>query len=219
MNEIIVDILTTGAFQTNTYILHTSGGRDALIIDPGDGESGIDEIMHTVIRNGLTIRAILLTHGHIDHAGAVSKLKEATGAKTYIHKADMELLESVALQASLFGLTPPEVATIDTYMEDGMYVGLKDLQLRAIYTPGHTPGSVSFLLDHPGDGKIFTGDTIFKGGVGRTDLWGGSHQSLMKSIRDRILTLSDHIVIYPGHGPSTTVGNERKENPFILSSH
>lgn len=208
MSSMIIEALPVGPFQCNAYVLSDPGSREATVIDPGDEAPRILEILK---RQGLRLKNILLTHGHIDHAGGAKDLRDATGAQLMIHKEDLFLYQKIHLQASLFGLPAPPVSDIDRLLEDGIEVGEGALRCRVIHTPGHTPGSVSLYFD----GKIFTGDALFMDGIGRTDLWGGSYELLMASIRERLLSLDDATEVYPGHGPATTIGRERRENPFL----
>lgn len=198
--------LVVGELGVNTYII--SKGGEGMVIDPGaEGE----RIMAVVEEMGLKIRYIVNTHGHFDHTGANGLVKERTGAILAIHREDKELLERVPYQASMFGLSAPPSPGPDLLLEDGDLLSIGDLDIRIIHTPGHTRGSVSLLVD----GVLFTGDTLFAGSVGRTDLPGGSYEELIKSIRERIMPLPEDTLIYPGHGPSTTLRQEKAFNPFL----
>ena len=208
MGTMVVEAFSVGPFQCNAFILRDADTKDAVIIDPGDDVSTILKILK---RDGLRLQYIFLTHGHIDHVGGAKDVKDATGAKVLIHMEDLFLYEKVHLQASLFGLPSPPVSDIDIFFEDGMEIGEGDLKCRVIHTPGHTPGSVSLYFSD----KLFTGDALFRDGIGRTDLWGGSYDVLMHSIREKLLRLDDATEVYPGHGPSTTIGREKRENPFL----
>ena len=203
-----VEALSVGPFQSNVFILRDDNTKEAVIIDPGDDVSTILKIL---IRGGLKLQYIFLTHGHIDHVGGAKDIKDATGAKVLIHREDLFLYEKVHLQADLFGLPSPPVSDIDIFFEDGMEIGEGGLKCRVIHTPGHTPGSVSLYFS----GKLFTGDALFRDGIGRTDLWGGSYDVLMNSIREKLLRLDEATEVYPGHGPETTIGREKRENPFL----
>lgn len=209
MALIIRDVLSVGLFQTNVYILEDDVSKEAIIIDPADEASRILKIIN---ENGLRLKYILLTHAHIDHIGALSELKGSTGAEVLLHKEDVFLYESMHLQSSLFGLSEPRVTDIDVLIENGMELGSGGLRFHVIHTPGHSPGSVCYYFSD----KLFSGDTLFKDGIGRADLWGGSHELLVESLRGILLNLDDAIEVYPGHGPSTTIGREKRENPFII---
>lgn len=204
----VVEALSVGPFQSNVFILRDNNTKDAVVIDPGDDVSTILKILK---RDGLRLQYIFLTHGHIDHVGGAKDVKDATGAKVLIHREDLFLYEQVHLQADLFGLPSPPVSHIDIFLEDGMKIGEGGLKCRVIHTPGHTPGSVSLYFSD----KLFTGDALFRDGIGRTDLWGGSYEVLMNSIREKLLRLDDATEVYPGHGPATTIGREKRENPFL----
>ena len=208
MGTMAVEALSLGPFQSNVFILRDDNTKDAVIIDPGDDVSTILKILK---RDGLRLQYIFLTHGHIDHVGGAKDVKDATGAKVLIHMEDLFLYEKVHLQASLFGLPSPPVSDIDIFFEDGMEIGEGELKCRVIHTPGHTPGSVSLHFSE----RVFTGDALFRDGIGRTDLWGGSYDVLMHSIREKLLRLDDATEVYPGHGPATTIGREKRENPFL----
>ena len=209
MASMIFETLVVGPFQSNAFILGNEETKNALVIDPGDD---VRQILEILKKNGLNLRQILLTHGHIDHVSGVKELKEATGAKVFLHKEDIFLYEQVPAQASFFGITANDLVKIDTCLEDGMEIGEGDMSCRVIHTPGHTPGSVSFYFPF---GIVFTGDTLFRWGVGRTDLWGSSHEELMVSIKERLFQLDNKTKVYPGHGPETTIGVEKRDNPFV----
>ncbi len=209
MDKMIIETLVAGPFQSNVFILGDEETRDAVVIDPGDNTVDISGILK---KNALSLKNILLTHGHIDHVNGVRALKEETGAKVFLHKEDLFLYEQLPTQASFFGITADEVVEIDNFLEDGVEIGDLILKCRVIHTPGHTPGSVSFYFP---SGILFTGDTLFRWGIGRTDLWGSSHVDLMTSIREKLFMLDDKTRVYPGHGPATTIGAEKRDNPFL----
>jgi glyoxylase-like metal-dependent hydrolase (beta-lactamase superfamily II) len=206
----IFEQLAVGALQCNCYILGDERSREALVIDPGE-EAG--RILAVIRRHGLTVRAIVQTHAHFDHVGATAPLREATGAEVCLHRGDEELYAHLGLQAQWFGLPAPVATPVTRWCGDGDELKAGGLSLHVLHTPGHTPGSI--CVRHEGDALLFSGDTLFCGSVGRTDLWGGSQEQLMASIQQRILTLPDDTVVYPGHGPETTIGQERRSNPFL----
>ena len=209
MHSIIIETLAVGPFQSNVFILGDEETRDAIVIDPGDD---IQDILEILQQNSLHLGKILLTHGHIDHVSGVKLLKEATGATVFLHTGDIFLYEQLPTQASFFGITAEEVVKIDQCLEDGMEIGEGNLRCSVIHTPGHTPGSVSFYFPQ---GIVFTGDTLFRWSIGRTDLWGSSHEEMMASIKDKLFKLDDKTTVYPGHGPATTIGSEKRDNPFL----
>jgi hydroxyacylglutathione hydrolase len=205
---VIIDRLTVGPFGTNCYILGDESNREGMVIDPGDDVKGI------LTRAGelkLNIKQIVLTHGHIDHIGALKPLKEATGAEISMHPADAKSLANRALGV-LFGLFYPPAPPPDRLLNEGDTIQVGEVKLKVLHTPGHTPGGISLA----GDGVVFTGDTLFKESIGRTDLPGGNHSEIIRSIRHKLLTLPDETVVYPGHGPETTIGTEREGNPFLV---
>ncbi|MBI2058764.1 MAG: MBL fold metallo-hydrolase [Nitrospirae bacterium] len=208
----VLETAVVGPFQCNCYILGDESTREALVIDPGDETERIDAILK---RHNLIVKAILHTHAHLDHIGGTRKLQASTNARVYLHPDDDFLFKMLPAQAALLGIRPSLAAQIDGPSKDGDGFTAGSLQLEAIHTPGHTPGSLTFRLANGAGDKLFTGDTLFLGSIGRTDLWGGSFDDIMKSIRERLLRLDDETVVYPGHGPATTIGRERKTNPFI----
>jgi glyoxylase-like metal-dependent hydrolase (beta-lactamase superfamily II) len=200
-----------GPFAENSYFLFDPDSREAVAIDPGDEA---DRLLDFVRREGLEVRAILNTHCHLDHVGAVSELKEATGAPFHIHPADRFLLDAVPSQAAFFGLRPPPVPYVDGYLAGGQTLDFAGgrIAIRVIETPGHSPGSVTF----DAGGILLSGDVLFQSSIGRTDLPGGDHETLLRSIRERLLVFPDATLVYPGHGPPTTIGRERAVNPFLV---
>jgi hydroxyacylglutathione hydrolase len=207
----IVKMLVVGPLVSNCYIVGSSSTKQGMIIDPG-AEAGT--ILRTVQQMGLSISLIVVTHAHIDHIDALRAVKEKTNAQFAIHEAEKGLLSTappVGVLASL-GLTafksPPQP---DRLLKDGDRIDVGDLHFEVLHTPGHSPGGICLL----GHGVVFSGDTLFNFGIGRTDFAGGSYELLMKSIREKLMVLPDETVVYPGHGPSTTIGDERRGNPFL----
>ncbi|MBI5598392.1 MAG: MBL fold metallo-hydrolase [Deltaproteobacteria bacterium] len=200
-----------GPLDVNCYIVWDKKTRDAVIIDPGGDAAVIEE---EALDRGLTVRHIINTHGHFDHVGADEELKHSMEAGVAIHFSDRALLENFGRQCAQFGCAAVKRnPSADLFIEDGMELGFGGLALRVLHTPGHTPGGVTLLIE--GEKVIFTGDTLFAGSVGRTDLPGGSSDTLMDSIKEKILPLGDDVMVFPGHGPETTVGDERRSNPFL----
>jgi glyoxylase-like metal-dependent hydrolase (beta-lactamase superfamily II) len=197
-----------GPFDANNYLLIDEGTKKAVLID-GSGE--VDDIKEFLDQNNATLDKVLLTHGHVDHVAGCFDLKEKLGAKIFIHKDDMTLIENTKKQLQMFGLPPTQEAPIDDFIEDGQIVEVGNLHIKAIHTKGHSKGGLCFLVED----KLFSGDTLFLGSVGRTDLPGGSYQELDESITQKIFALSGDLTIYPGHGPKTTLEYEKKNNPFF----
>jgi len=202
-----VERLVVGPFQTNTYIVHSSGR--CIIVDPG---WDCEVILSKIQKLGLEVELMVATHIHIDHINAVECIKRETGAPLAFHEKELELLSASPRMAAAFGLKYPEIKA-DTLLKEGQEVTVGGTVLRVLHTPGHSPGSITLA----GDGYAFTGDLIFMEGVGRTDFPGGSWEVLESSIREKILTMPEDTVLYPGHGPETTVRHERKFNPWIRS--
>lgn len=201
--------LSVSAVETNCYIIGCERTKIGAIIDPGDEA---DRIMARVIESGIIPKYIINTHGHIDHVGANREVKERTGAQILIHPEDADRLVRPQIQFPfLFGhlsSSPPA----DGFLEEGDIVELGEIKLRVLHTPGHSPGSISLVTDK----IVFTGDALFAGSIGRTDFPGGSYDTLINSIKTKLLTLDDDMQVLPGHGPVTTIGWERKRNPFLV---
>ncbi|MBA7680576.1 Hydroxyacylglutathione hydrolase GloC [subsurface metagenome] len=201
--------LTVGPLATNCYIVGSEPGKEGVIIDPAD-EAGM--ILTNVKELKLDIKLILLTHGHIDHVGALKEVKEATGAEVAIHCDDAEILLQ-CFSVNILGLSYPLPSLPDRLLEDRDSIDIGDLHFSVLHTPGHTPGGICILVDR----VVFSGDTLFNYGIGRCDLPGGDYSQLMKSINTKLMVLPDDTAVYPGHGPSTTIGAERQGNPFLNS--
>jgi hydroxyacylglutathione hydrolase len=206
----IVKMLVVGPFASNCYIVGSSSTKQGIIIDPG-AEAG--NILRTVQEMGLSISLIVATHAHMDHIDALRDVKESTNAEFAIHEADKELLSTAPpMSVVAFGLSPFKSAPQpDKLLRDGDQIDVGDLHFEVLHTPGHSPGGICLS----GHGVVFSGDTLFNFGIGRTDFAGGSYERLMKSIREKLMVLPDETVVYPGHGPSTTIGDERRGNPFL----
>jgi glyoxylase-like metal-dependent hydrolase (beta-lactamase superfamily II) len=206
-----VHVMEVGPLAVNCYIVEHVSARKAAVIDPGgDGRA----ILGEVGRLGLSVDKILLTHGHFDHVGAVRLLRETSGAKVHIHADDVERMATARRQGLIFGLSVPDPPQPDVIVGEGDAVTFEDRKFLVTHTPGHTPGCVSYLL-----GKMaFVGDLIFAGSIGRTDLPGGDHDALLRAVREKIFVLPDDTVLFPGHGPATTVGEEKRSNPFFTGA-
>jgi glyoxylase-like metal-dependent hydrolase (beta-lactamase superfamily II) len=207
---VIIERVVVSPFATNCYIVGSESSREGIIIDPGD-EAKV--ILKKVTDLGLDIKLIVLTHGHIDHIGALKDIKEATGAAIAIHTDDAQSLRGKgSLIISLVsGLSYPKPPPPDRLLKDGDSLDVADLHFRVLHTPGHTPGGICLA----GEGVVFSGDTLFNFGIGRTDLPGGSYRQLMENIPTKLMVLPDDTIVYPGHGPETTIGAERAGNPFL----
>ena len=195
----------------NCSIVGDESTGEAIVIDPGDD---IDRVQEILARHKLRAKYIIATHAHIDHVGGIEKLKLATGAAVLMHQADLPLYQNVGMQAQWLGVAPPGIVEVDQFLNEGDKLRWGTLELDVMHTPGHSPGSLS--LHMPGAGnRIFSGDTLFQGSIGRTDLWGGSFQQIVRSIASRLLSFPDETPVFPGHGESTTIGEEREHNPFL----
>jgi glyoxylase-like metal-dependent hydrolase (beta-lactamase superfamily II) len=209
-----IDILPVGPLQCNCSILSDPQTKEALIIDPGDEGPRIAKAVESA---GLRVVALLHTHGHFDHIGASGFVAAATGAPIRIHSADRLLYDALAEQAALFGMRADPAPPPDEPIRDRERIGFGRFAVTALHTPGHTPGSTSFLLDAGEDGSpiLFSGDTLFRRSIGRTDLWGGDTEQILESIREKLFTLPANLRVVCGHGPDTTIGEEKKSNPFV----
>jgi len=210
----IAETFPVGALQCNCTILGDPDSGEAIVIDGGDEVPAIAQRLETY---GLKARYLVHTHAHIDHIGALGPLRERVGGAGLLHPADRPLYATLAEQAVWLGLLrPPEVVALDGDLADGDVLRAGALALRCIHTPGHTPGSTSFALEAGGRTVLYTGDTLFRGAVGRWDLGGTSLADIVRSIRERLLDHDDGSVVVPGHGPTTTIGEERRANPYLL---
>jgi glyoxylase-like metal-dependent hydrolase (beta-lactamase superfamily II) len=210
-DDMIIETFPVGLLQCNCTIIGSEQTGEAIVIDPGDE---VASVVDRLERRRLTARLIVATHGHIDHVGGFKELKEATGAPVLLHEADLFLYEALGMQASLLRIPTPPATEIDGHLENGDELGAGDVKLMVMHTPGHTPGSICFH-SQSGDRRLFAGDTLFLGSIGRTDLWGGSYEEILESLRSRIVTLPEETVVVPGHGPLTTIGREKRYNPFL----
>jgi len=205
----LIDRVVVGLLQTNSYIVFDKYSNKGVVIDAG-GEPR--KIMDRIREREIEIEGIYATHCHFDHILAVRELKEALGCKFYVHRADEEVLkrsvEDVELYLGVSSFDPPKP---DGYIDDGDEIRIGRNILKVLHTPGHTPGSVSYVFD----GGVFTGDTLFAGSIGRTDMFGGDIELLVKSVVEKLFKLPDQYAIYPGHGPTSTIGIEKKFNPYV----
>lgn len=208
-----IETFAVGALGCNCSILADLEQKRAIVIDPG---GDYPEIKRRLDALGVSVEHIVHTHTHIDHVGATAPLQRSTGAAASIHEADRFLYDLLPVQASMLGIPEPERATLDGDLVDGTTRKAGDLELAVLHTPGHTPGSVCFCVKSGNDSVVFTGDTLFKRGIGRTDLWGGDSALIEKSLRERLLSLDDGTRVIAGHGPNSIIGEERTKNPFLV---
>jgi hydroxyacylglutathione hydrolase len=207
-DSVRVETFVVGPLQSNSYLVVDEGTRRAAVVDPGM-ES--EPVLEAVRAQGLRLDCLIATHAHFDHVAGSGLFKAATGAAIVMHPEDLPLLAIMPETARLFGFRAADPPRPDRLVREGDVVAVGELRLGVLETPGHTPGSISLR----GDGAVFVGDTLFAGSVGRTDLAGGSQEDLLRSIRNKLLTLPDMTVVYSGHGPPTTIGSERRNNPFL----
>ena len=236
--ELIHEVVPVGLLQCNCSILGDPATHEAIVVDPGDE---VEHILEILRRHDLNVRAIVSTHTHIDHVGGLAGLHRATGAPILIHQADLELYRRLDLQAQWLGFPAPATARIEDFLNEGDTLRWGRFAARVLHTPGHTPGSISLVVESgteesgnaqasvqpeqlaqahsylPETTRLLAGDTLFRGSIGRTDLWGGSYSQILRSIREKLLTLADEVAVYPGHGDVTSIGTERAHNPFLRS--
>ena len=203
--------LTNGAFAENAYILADRDAGAAVLIDPGEEA---ELFLRRVATERLTLAAVWLTHAHVDHILGVNRVLRETAVPLYLHPADRPLYDGLPAQGAAFGLRADAPPPPDHDLTDGQQLAVGGLTLDVLHVPGHTPGHVAFV----GQGIALVGDVLFAGSIGRTDLPGGDTATLLASIRERLLPLADETIVYPGHGPQTTIGRERRTNPFITGA-
>ncbi len=226
--KLIHEIIPVGMLQCNCSILGDPATGEAIVVDPGDE---VERILAIVRRHGLKVRTIVSTHTHIDHVGGLAELHRTTGAPVLIHEADLELYKNLDVQAQWLGIPTPAMMRIQDFVKEGDTLRWGGYQARVLHTPGHTPGSISLVVgansvpptegrpaaaaDSTASARLLAGDTLFQGSIGRADLPGGSFPQILASIREKLLVLPEDLVVYPGHGDTTTIGSEREFNPFL----
>lgn len=207
-----VDSFQVGPLGCTCSIVMDPVSKRAIVIDPGGDEERIEE---KLVSLGARVEAIVHTHTHIDHVGATAGVQRTTGARACIHEDDRFLYALLPVQSAMLGIVVPEMVDMEGSLRDGTSIRAGALEMGVLHTPGHTPGSVTFVVRAEGATHVFTGDTLFRRGIGRTDLWGGDQDAILRSLKDKILTLPEDAVVVPGHGPLTTIGDERAKNPFL----
>jgi glyoxylase-like metal-dependent hydrolase (beta-lactamase superfamily II) len=208
----IHEILTVGALQCNCSVFGDETTHEAIVVDPGDG-ADVTRIQAVLAKHALKLKAIVITHAHIDHVGGAAKLKAATGAPVYMNSADQVLYDHLEVQAGWIGMRTPERTPVDVDVRDGDNLLCGETEFQFLHTPGHTQGSLCVLV--PLQNKLLAGDTLFRDSIGRTDLPGGDGRKILRSIHDKLLTLDEGIEVVAGHGPGTTIGREKAVNPFL----
>jgi len=208
--------LVVGPLESNCIIFGCKKSKEAVVIDPGDEAK---KILNYLNQNELNLKYILQTHAHIDHIGGAEELQKKTQTKVLLHRNELLVLESLEMQALMFGLEAKPPPKINRFIKEDDNITVGNYEMRVIHSPGHSPGSVCFYISSSMNGNekhiLFAGDTLFCRGIGRYDLPGGSYEQLMKSIRDKLFALPDNTMVYPGHGPTTTIGAEKQYNPFL----
>ena len=202
-------MLVVGPIQANCYVLGCERTRQAAVIDPG---GDVDKILMALAKENLRCDYIINTHGHFDHSAENKHLKEVTKAQLVIHRADAPMIVQQAASGGMWGMKVDNSPPPDRYVEEGDLITFGDISLKVLHTPGHSKGGISLVTDK----IVFVGDTLFAGSIGRTDFPGGDHEGLIRNVREKIFPLGDDVTVYPGHGPKTTVGRERRTNPFFV---
>ena len=225
--KLIHEIIPVGLLQCNCSILGDPETHEAIVVDPGDD---VDRILEILRRHQLKVLAIVSTHTHIDHVGGLAQLHRATGAPVLFHEADLPLYRGLDMQAQWLGIPTPETMRIQDFVKEGDTLRWGSFGAHILHTPGHTPGSISLVVEptpmqtqavkttghaKAGGALLLAGDTLFHGSIGRTDLPGGSFPQILSSIREKLLVLPEEMIVFPGHGETTTIGEEREQNPFL----
>jgi glyoxylase-like metal-dependent hydrolase (beta-lactamase superfamily II) len=208
--ELIVEKVVNAPFMENSYVVGEPESRRAFLVDPG---GHADDLAAALARHQLTPLAVVNTHGHIDHVAGVAEAKQRFQVPFWLHSGDRQWLEALPMQAQMFGFKPPALPSVERWLEDGDELRLGSALCRVVHTPGHTPGGC--CLYFPAQRLLFTGDTLFQGSIGRTDLPGGDMDELLDSISTKLFPLGDEVVFHSGHGEASTLGEERRTNPFV----
>lgn len=203
-------------FQQNTRYVYNKTTKEALLFDPGDEPQ---KLISQAQKLGLKLKAIFLTHGHLDHASAVDAMRDYAKCEVYMHEKERPVYEALGMSAQLYGLNMPQPSPVDRYVQDEEVFEFLGTKFRTIFTPGHTPGGVCYHFFEEDEPFIIVGDTLFAGSVGRTDLPGGNQDHLFSSIKNRLYKLNDDVIVMSGHGPDTTIGHEKRHNPFVTAYH
>lgn len=203
-----IERFVLGPFQTNTFLVTCPTSKTGIIIDPAENS---DRVAFEIEKLQIRLKYILLTHGHVDHIGGVAWLKHEYHAEVLLHEADLPVIQTASAYSQSLGLPAPAHFTHDKLVREDDIISTGSIEFRVLHTPGHTPGGVCYVNSD----FIFAGDTLFAQSIGRTDLPGGNYDQIISSIKDKLLTLPDHIQVFPGHGPATTIGNEKMFNPFL----
>jgi glyoxylase-like metal-dependent hydrolase (beta-lactamase superfamily II) len=211
----IIESRAVPPFMKNGFVVACEETREAVLIDPGDE---VEDLLAIIQARHLAVVHILLTHAHVDHVSGVARAKRALGAPVHLHRADLFLYEHAVESGAIFGLRVEPPPPVDMYYAAGEAIGFGRLEARPHHTPGHCPGGVCLQIGAPNEAgnDLFVGDTLFAGSIGRTDLPGGDYETLIASIRQVLFRFGDAAVVHPGHGPDTTIGRERKTNPFLM---
>ena len=204
----IIKKLEVGPIMANCFILGCESTKEGVVIDPGDDA---DRILMELAKSGLKVKYLINTHGHFDHVGANKRMKEVTGAEIAVHPDDEPMFQELSRSAMMFGLSAENSPPADIRLNDGDEITFGEITLKVIHTPGHSKGGICLYTK----GYLFAGDTLFAGSIGRTDLNGGDYDTLISSIKEKLLVLEPETVVYTGHGPETTIGNEKRTNPFL----
>jgi hydroxyacylglutathione hydrolase len=208
----ILETFPVGPLQCNCSILGNETDGTAVVIDPGGDP---ERIAKRLTKLGLKLTHLVHTHAHLDHVGGSAQLKRTAGGQAWLHKGDQWLHENLALQGRMIGISAPEAVALDGWLDEGDRFDAAGSQLEVLHTPGHSPGSCTFVLEADGRRLVFAGDTLFSGSIGRTDLWGGDSGTILKSLKGKLMELDDEAEVICGHGPGTTIGRERHTNPFL----